>query len=71
MIAQFEVDLVCVSGGLPGAVLAVQSESSRKDGPVISLPHTLWVKQPVAEGAPQCFECPAQGGIRSPSGMIA
>ena len=33
--------------GLLGAVLVVQSDSCREEGPVISLLHTLWVKESV------------------------
>ena len=39
--------------GLQGAVLVVQSNSSRKEGPVLPLLHTQ-LYQPVAEGAAQC-----------------
>ena len=47
--------------GLYGAVLVVQSDSSRKEGPAIPLLHTLRVYQSVAEGAAQCCESDLQG----------
>uniref|UniRef100_A0A0E9TA10 Uncharacterized protein n=1 Tax=Anguilla anguilla TaxID=7936 RepID=A0A0E9TA10_ANGAN len=40
--------------GLLGAVLIVKSDSSRKEGPAVSLLHAPRVKQPVTEGAAQC-----------------
>ena len=46
---------------LLGAVLIVQSDSSRKEGPVILLLHTIRVYQSVAEGAAQCCESDLQG----------
>ena len=47
---------------LLGAVLIVESDSSRKEGPVIPLLHTLRVYQSVAEGAAQSCESDLQGG---------
>ena len=44
----------CEVNRLLGAVLVVKSDSSRKEGPVIPLLHTLRVYQSVAEGAAQC-----------------
>ena len=41
---------------LLGALLDVESDRCRKEGPVISFLHTLWVKQSVAEGALQCSQ---------------
>ena len=45
---------------LLGAVLIVQSDSSRKEGPAILLHHTLRVYLSVAEGATQCCESDLQ-----------
>ena len=47
--------------GLLGAVLVVQSDISRKEGPALPLLHTLGVYQSVAEGAAQCCESDMQG----------
>ena len=47
--------------GLYGAVLAVQSDSSRREGPAIPLLHTLRVDQSVAEGAARCWDSGLQG----------
>ena len=47
--------------GLPGAVLVVQSDSSRKEGPAIPLLHTLGVYYSIAEGAAQCRDSVLQG----------
>ena len=41
---------------LLGAVLVIQSNSSRKEGPAIAPFHTLGVKPPVTEGAAQCCQ---------------
>ena len=49
----FFYDLVHMVG-LLGTVLVVQSDSSRKEGPAITLFCTLGVYKPVAEGADQC-----------------
>ena len=46
--------------GLLGAVLVVQSDSSRKEGPVLPLLHTLRVNQSVPEGAAQCWDSDLQ-----------
>lgn len=40
--------------GLLGALLVIQSDSSRKDGPVVAHLHTFWMKQSAAEGASKC-----------------
>ena len=40
-----------VCGDLLGAVVVVQSDRCRKEGPALSLCETQRVKQPVAEGA--------------------
>ena len=44
-----------------GAVLVVESDSSREEGPVIPLLHTLAVYQSVAEGAAQYCDSDLQG----------
>lgn len=49
-------NLKCVGRlcGLLGALLVVESDGCKKEGPAIAFLHTLWVKQCVAEGALQC-----------------
>ena len=47
--------------GLLGAVLVVQSDSSRKEGPAIPFLHTLGVYQSVTEGAAHCWDSVLQG----------
>ena len=49
--------------GLYGAVLVVKSDSSRREGPVMPLLHTLRVDQSVAEGAAQCWDSDLQVGL--------
>ncbi len=49
--------------GFLGAVLVVQSDSSRKEGPAESLLHALGVKQSVAEGALQCSQSLMRGVV--------
>ena len=44
-----------------GAVLVVQPDSSRKEGPVIPLLHTLRVYQSITDGAAQCWDKDLQG----------
>lgn len=58
-------------GDLPGTRLAVQSDSSRKEGPSITLRHIVGVKQSVTDGATQCCQSHARGWNPSQTGMLA
>ena len=59
--AQWRSVCCCCVCGLLGAVLAVQPDSSRREGPVIPLCNTPGPEQPVAEQALQCCQGLMQG----------
>ena len=58
LIVQTNRHFWCVCG-LLGAVLVVKVW--QQQGPAVLLLQTLWVQQPVPEGAPQCCESVLQG----------